>query len=299
MVALIDELAYVVVEGADLDAWSRFGERLLGFEVKREGSALTMKMDSRPFRYLVLERPGSSLPTLGWQVANAAILAGLDARLKDLGISTSPLGPPELRIRQATGGLRFVCHNGIAHEVAYGLREGAAYHPTSDVTGFVTGTGGLGHTAWIIPNIAAMDQLMLGAFQMVLREDISTPKVRGHFYGCNPRHHSLAAFGDEALRLEHIMAEMNELDDVGRAMDRCEVLEYEILQPLGRHRTDHMVSFYVGTPSGFGMEIGFNGVLCDDDWVEHREGRRRRAWGHGAAIRNHQREAATQKWAGR
>src|SRR6185437_13737345 len=160
MAALIDELAYAVVQGADLDAWSRFGERLLGFEVKREGSVLTMRMDSRPFRYLVLENPGSSLPTLGWRVANAAILAVLDARLKDLAISTSPLAPPELRIRQAAGGLRFVCHNGIAHEVAYGLGDGAAYHPPGDVTRFVTGTGGLGHTAWLIPHIAPMDELM-------------------------------------------------------------------------------------------------------------------------------------------
>src|SRR3546814_9530073 len=73
-------------------------------------------------------------------------------------------------------------------------------------------------------------------------------------------------------------------------MDRCEVLGHKLLQPLGRHRTDHMVSFYVETPSGFGMEIGFDGVLCGDDWIEQREHRRRRAWGHGAALRNHQRE---------
>jgi 3,4-dihydroxy-9,10-secoandrosta-1,3,5(10)-triene-9,17-dione 4,5-dioxygenase len=295
MTSLIDELAYVVIEGADLDAWSGFGEQLLGFEVKRRGSALTMKMDSRPCRYILQEREGSTHPTLGWQTADVATFKAIEGRLKDLAISTSPLAEADLQIRQAKGGLRFVCRNDITHEVAYGLRDGAPYHPAGDVTGFVTGFGGLGHTAWMVPDVAAMDQLMLGAFGMTLREDISTPKMRGHFYGCNPRHHSLAAFGDQPLHLEHVMAEMKELDDVGRAMDRCEVLGYKLLQPLGRHRTDHMVSFYVGTPSGFGMEIGFNGVLCDDDWVEQREGRRRRAWGHGAAIRNHQREAAAQR----
>src|SRR3546814_243502 len=153
----------------------------------------------------------------------------------------------------------------------------------------------MGHTAWLMPDIAAMDRLMLGALGMTLREEISAPNVQGHFYGCNPRHHSLAAFGDRQLHLEHVMVEMNELDDVGRAMDRCEVLGHKLLQPLGRHRTDHMVSFYVETPSGFGMEIGFDGVLCGDDWIEQREHRRRRAWGHGAALRNHQREAAAQR----
>src|SRR3546814_9586051 len=91
------------------------------------------------------------------------------------------------------------------------------------------------------------------------------------------------------------MVEMNELDDVGRAMDRCEVLGHKLLQSLGRHRTDHMVSFYVETPSGFGMEIGFDGVLSGDDWIEQREHRRRMTWCSGAALRNHSREADAQR----
>lgn len=292
MASVIDELAYVVIEGADLDAWARFGAQLLGLDVKRGGAALIMKMDERPFRYVILERQGSAFPTLGWQVANATTLALVQRRLTGLGLETAPLPSDDLQVRQAAEGLRFTCRNGISHEVAFGLGGGAAFHSAGDVTGFVTEGGGLGHTAWAIPDVDAMDRLMIEAFEMSLREDISTPTMRGHFYGCNQRHHSLAAFGDKPLHLEHLMVEMNELDDVGRAMDRCETLGYKLVQPLGRHRTDHMVSFYTETPSGFGMEVGFDGVLCDDDWIEQREGRRRRAWGHGAAVRNHQREAA-------
>src|SRR3546814_6725087 len=81
----------------------------------------------------------------------------------------------DLRFRQAAGGLRFVCHNGISHEIVYGRGDGAPYQPASDVTGFVTGEGGMGHTAWLIPDIAAMDRLMLGALGMTLREEISAP----------------------------------------------------------------------------------------------------------------------------
>lgn len=292
MTSLINELAYVVIEGADLDAWARFGEHLLGFEVRRNGDALTMKMDGRAQRYLILAGGGSAYPTLAWEIADAQAFTLVQNRLKALGIETTRLSEEEIRIRQADGGVRFVCRNGISHELVYGLVGEGAFQSSGDVTGFVTGRGGVGHTAWMIPNVDAMDELMLGAFEMSLREDISAPAMRGHFYGCNQRHHSLAAFGDKPLQLEHLMVEMAELDDVGRAMDRCEMLGYKLLQPLGRHRTDHMVSFYVETPSGFGMEVGFNGVLCGDDWIEHREERRRRPWGHGAAIRNHQREAA-------
>src|SRR3546814_4212283 len=118
----------------------------------------------------------------------------------------------DLRFRQAAGGLRFVCHNGISHEIVYGRGDGAPYQPASDVTGFVTGEGGMGHTAWLIPDIAAMDRLMLGALGMTLREEISAPNVQGHFYGCNPRHHSLAAFCVRHLHLYHFMVELRSED---------------------------------------------------------------------------------------
>src|SRR3546814_2888455 len=61
----------------------------------------------------------------------------IGARLRDLAISSSPLADADLRFRQAAGGLRFVCHNGISHEIVYGRGDGAPYQPASDVTGFV------------------------------------------------------------------------------------------------------------------------------------------------------------------
>ena len=88
------------------------------------------------------------------------------------------------------------------------------------------------------------------------------------------------------------MVEMQDLDDVGCAMDRAEDAEYPISQPLGRHRTDHMVSFYLETPSGFGMEIGCGGVQCGDDWPLVRDKSRRRPWGHGAVMRRHHQRLA-------
>src|SRR3546814_12630930 len=70
--------------------------------------------------------------------ADAETLDVIGARLRDLAISSSPLADADPRFRQAAGGLRFVCHNGISHEIVYGRGDGAPYQPASDVTGFVT-----------------------------------------------------------------------------------------------------------------------------------------------------------------
>lgn len=295
MTALVDEFAYVVLDTADVQAWARFAEDVIAAEVLCDGPTVRLRLDSRPFRYLIRQSETDRLPVLGWQVADAATLSLVSARVSGLGLNLVPLDAPELLERQAEGGMRFNCHNGISHEVAYGLTASGQFVPPGDVTGFVTSPGGLGHTVWAIRDLAEMDRLMIGGFGMALRENISTPSGTGHFYGCNPRHHSLAVFTASALQVEHLMAEMGELDDVGRAMDRALDGGYSILKPLGRHRTDHMVSFYVQTPSGFGMEIGCGGVMCGDNWNEVRESNRRRPWGHDQAMRMHQKQFAASK----
>src|SRR3546814_15116769 len=60
MASLIKELAYIVIDEGDVEAWSGFGTQLLGFEVQRHRSVLTMKMDPSPPRYFVLERKSNS-----------------------------------------------------------------------------------------------------------------------------------------------------------------------------------------------------------------------------------------------
>jgi 2,3-dihydroxybiphenyl 1,2-dioxygenase len=291
MTSLVEELAYVVVDTTDVFGWERFARKLLGAEAVRDGGTLRLRLDERPYRWLIRTAEKNALPVLGWRVADAAILDLIATKLLKLGHDVASLNRTDLSLRDLTGAVRFRCHNGIQHEVAHDRQVDRPFVPPGDVTGFVTRPGGLGHAVWSIPDVPAMDRLMLEAFGMSLREDILTPAGPGHFYGCNARHHSLAVFTAPALRIEHLMAEMRGLDDVGRAMDRAIDVECDILQPLGRHRTDQMVSFYVRTPNGFGMEIGCGGILVGHDWEQVREGSRKRPWGHGAAMRAHHKKS--------
>jgi len=285
---LVDELAYVAIETADMQPWVRFAEEVMGFEVTRDDPGMVrLRMDNRPYRYLISETAQEGLPVLGWHAGDGEALDAVRAGAAALGLDVAPLPDAALRARKVADGIRFRCGNGITHEVVHGFAAGEGFAPRGDVTGFVTGSCGMGHVVWTVPDLRAMDDLMIGAFGMALREDIPTPLGTGHFYGCNPRHHSLAAMTGGALGVQHVMTEMRELDDVGRAMDRAADHGYEMLQPLGRHRTDHMVSFYVMTPGGFGMEVGWGAVTCGEDWPEVRDANRCRPWGHGAVMRRH------------
>ena len=81
-------------------------------------------------------------------------------------------------------------------------------------------------------------------------------------------------------RMWHFMLETDTLDDVGLAFDAATNTETPPATTIGKHMNDHMVSFYVTTPSGFEIEYGWNGRLIDDStWqvVRHVSGD---IWGH-------------------
>jgi 3,4-dihydroxy-9,10-secoandrosta-1,3,5(10)-triene-9,17-dione 4,5-dioxygenase len=61
------------------------------------------------------------------------------------------------------------------------------------------------------------------------------------------------------------MVEAKKLDDVGLALDRAQKTGAHISSSLGKHTNDHMVSFYVRSPTGFDVEFGYGGL--QPDWA--------------------------------
>jgi 3,4-dihydroxy-9,10-secoandrosta-1,3,5(10)-triene-9,17-dione 4,5-dioxygenase len=105
------------------------------------------------------------------------------------------------------------------------------------------------------------------------------------FFGCNPRHHSLAFLPmPTPSGVVHLMVEVEESDDVGLCLDRALRRNVPMSATLGRHVNDKMLSFYMKTPGGFDIEFGCEGLeVDDDDWVA-RESTAVSLWGHDFTI---------------
>ena len=80
--------------------------------------------------------------------------------------------------------------------------------------------------------------------------------------------------------LQHIMLQVEDIDTVGRALDRVYDGAAELQSGLGRHTNDQMISFYCASPSGLAVEYGFGGREIVN--AEHRSGSYDAAsyWGH-------------------
>ena len=63
------------------------------------------------------------------------------------------------------------------------------------------------------------------------------------------------------------MLEVDELDHVGRALERVRKHKAPLSATLGRHMNDEMISFYVKSPGGFDVEFGTEGLQVDDGQV--------------------------------
>jgi hypothetical protein len=105
------------------------------------------------------------------------------------------------------------------------------------------------------------------------------------FLHCNPRHHTLAlAPVPSPRRLNHIMLQLESMDDVGVGLDRARSGGVEISSSLGRHTNDRMISFYMQTPSGFDVEYGYGGVEIDDATWQPATYHAPSLWGHKGRL---------------
>jgi 2,3-dihydroxy-p-cumate/2,3-dihydroxybenzoate 3,4-dioxygenase len=84
--------------------------------------------------------------------------------------------------------------------------------------------------------------------------------IRLCFLRCNERHHSLAfapCMPGKSPRLQHVMLEVESLDDVMRSYHFMRLHKAPIGMGPGRHPNCQTVHVYVQTPGGFAVEFGW------------------------------------------
>jgi 2,3-dihydroxybiphenyl 1,2-dioxygenase len=278
----VQALGYVGVSAKSPEDWAGYGTALLGLHLsERSASQLVFRMDDRRQRLVVTPGDSDGARFFGWEVADAAALDALAARLEAAGHAVAR-GDRALADQRRVAGL-VVTQDPLGNriEIIHGAESTEApFVPGRSISGFRTGALGMGHAVLTVPNLAAVLPFytdLLG-FQV---SDYVTHPFRAQFLHCNPRHHSLALIETGQAGLHHLMVETYMLDDVGQAYDLAMLEEGRIATSLGRHTNDFMTSFYSRTPGGFMMEYGWGGRVVDPKtWqaVEMHSGPS--LWGH-------------------
>ena len=86
----IEALGYVGVRAKDLGDWASYGANLLGLQrIDKSRSTMAFRMDDRKQRIIVDADGGEGIGFFGWEVADAAALDAMAARLGEAPASRS------------------------------------------------------------------------------------------------------------------------------------------------------------------------------------------------------------------
>jgi len=294
--ASVTQLGYLGLNVKDLAEWERFASEILGLQPvgRAPDGSLYLRMDEHHHRFILQQNAADDLAFIGWEVTDQPALRELTAQLKSDGAEVVA-GTPELaRARGVVELVQFRDPSGIPTEAYYGplMNFQESFRSPRPITGFETGTMGLGHMVVAVDDSAKSLHFYRNVLGMRISDFIEMKMRRGApsgltltFMHCNPRHHTIA-FGEipSPKRLHHFMLQVKTIDDVCSTMYLCQDRGVPIAATLGRHTNDHMVSFYLRTPSGFEVEYGYGARTVDDATWKVQRHEAGSIWGHRGAA---------------
>lgn len=297
----IHSLGYIGVNSTDPSKWAEFGTNVLGLEdasarLNASGEQnVYLKMDDRPYRLFVSKSDQDNYGFSGWEIAGPDAFAAALKTLEKQGINYERGSSDLIATRQVQDLASFSDPDGNKHEIFWGpVSDFRQFASPVGIKKFITGDQGAGHVVMPTPNFDAAVKFYTEVMGFGLSDlmkvrftpDPAEPEKRLYFLHCNERHHSLAIFeAPMPSGCVHIMLEVDCIDEVGRAMDRMQANGVKLMGTLGRHANDHMVSFYMASPSGFFIEYGAEGRTIQD-WSRYSpfQSTVNSFWGHDFSV---------------
>ncbi|HEV7977821.1 iron-dependent extradiol dioxygenase HsaC [Amycolatopsis sp.] len=294
----IRSLGYLRIEATDMAKWREYGLKVLGM-IEGKGTdpdALYLRMDDFPARLVIVPGEHDRLAQAGWEVATEAELDEIRRSLEAHDVPYKEGTAEQLADRRVDGLVVFDDPSGNTLEVFHGvaLEHRRVVSPYGHR--FVTEEQGLGHVVLSTSDDEASLRFYRDVLGFRLRDSMRLPpQFVGRpadgppawlrFFGCNPRHHSLAFLPmPTPSGIVHLMVEVENTDDVGLCLDRALRRKVPMSATLGRHVNDLMLSFYMKTPGGFDVEFGCEGRQVDDEsWIA-RESTAVSLWGHDFSV---------------
>lgn len=284
-------MGYLLAESEKLDEWERFTREGLGLHVECPApDVLCCRIDEHSRRLIVRKGPAEDVAAIGWQLTDESALQLALGRLAQRKIAVEAVDGPEAELRGVNRFWRLKGPKGLSTEVFVNAKT--TDRPlTMRASGFYTAECGMGHVAITTRNPQAMQAFWMEVFDARLSDHIED-RIDGvnldlTFLRLNPRHHSIATAATKGIRLNplrtqihHMNLQANSLEDVTQGYLRCRAMGYEIANAIGQHPNDKELSFYVVSPSGFEIEIGWNPLLVDESSWQPTVHRGISLWGH-------------------
>lgn len=271
----VTELGYLGLYVSDLAAWKTYATQCVGFEWLEQDDRAYLRMDYWHHRFAIHQSKEDDLAYIGWRVKDAEALEQMERQLREAGVACRVGTTEEAQDRRVLGLLKLEDPSGIATEIFYApqVDNHLPLYPGRRMHGkFVTGSQGLGHVLIQANDVVASYKFystlgLRGAVEYHLQTPVGVAKPI--FMHCNERQHSVAFGVPSEKKLNHLMLEYTDLNDLGISHDYVRSNEIPVALQLGKHSNDKALTFYSATPSGWLMELGWGGVSPPQQQEHH------------------------------
>ena len=264
--ATIHDIVQVGVGVPDRERFEKFARDMLGFPVARspDEKVTYVRPDHYQHRIAACTASEPVLRYVGFDVGGSEELAEWGTKLTAEGIDWRPSTPEECVERHLTDFIEFKDPDGHRLALSYGFEvDKEPVHYTRDLSVL-----GLGHVLLTVKDTQRTHDFYTGVLGFRLSDwVIVDDSVRLCFLRCNARHHSMAfapCMPGKSPRLQHVMLEVESLDDVMRSYHFLRIHKAPIGMGPGRHINCQTVHVYVQTPGGFAVEFGWGHRRLDD-----------------------------------
>ena len=249
---------------------------------------MTWRNDDKAQRVIVEPGPANDAVYVGFEAVDDAAFDAIVASGSKPPASRSHGGTDDERTARRVSDWPTRWRRGGPVELAAGLEDAAT--PTSSPLvpgGFLTDGVGFGHavfatTAFDESHAFATDGLGMVQSDWLEKEIAEGIELEVRFYHCNPG--TTAWRWPGAVRPAPEAAPRDGRDERPRRRRRRVRPRVDGRarhpQRLGRHDNDRMFSFYVASPAGFQVEVGYGARTITDDWDDNRRYDRISVWGH-------------------
>jgi 2,3-dihydroxyethylbenzene 1,2-dioxygenase len=285
----VTELGYVRFGVSKLDAWKQYLTELIGLELRDDidDGKLWARLDGWHHRFTFEQNEVDDLVGIGLRTAGPEEFRDMQTALKAAAVPFE-VGSEELAIERRVLELMLLRDpGGNPIEIFHGpmMSPNLPFYPARRrFGGFVTGAAGAGHLLIRHGGVAESYEFykllgMRSASQFRVPLPGAPAPMAGKFMHCNvpgAREHTIA-FGLPSVKsCNHLMIEVESIDDLMVTYQLVKDAGYPMMIDLGRHANDEALSFYAMTPSGFAIEIAWGcgpiseqSYLLNDDYYGH------------------------------
>ncbi|KAB0499130.1 VOC family protein [Pseudomonas vancouverensis] len=284
-------MGYAVIESNHLESWRSLFQDGIGLHLACDDEqAVAFRMDSHQRRIIVQRGRQEDFIAVGWQLRDQETLTEVLLRLKRLGIQAENSDPSEAAQRGVKEFWRIVGPKGMAVELFW--EPLITDEPLTMLNaGFITGIAGMGHLAITSRKPQQMRRFWQEIFD-ARDSDHIVERIAGltldiDFLRVNERHHSIAIARLRDLPMDPVRTRIQHMNlltiSAGALTDaflRCRKLGFEMAHEIGEHPNDREQSFYVMTPCGFEVELGWNALVVDEAQWQTTSYQGISLWGH-------------------